>query len=320
MTKFRTEVHPSLDVPKVAYSSKIFSMGSCFSEEVGRHLIRNKFDCMNNPFGTIFNPLSIEKLLKISLEDHPLTADHYVERDDVWYHLDFHSSIFGFTKEELEEKIKRAAGKVKEHFLASDFLFITLGTSFGFRYQKSGEVVANCHKQKSSDFHKELLEPDQIIDSIKWVQSIAQDKTTVFTVSPVRHIKETLEQNSTSKSILKFAVHKRVTAEEKSHYFPAYEIMMDDLRDYRFYSDDLIHPSAMAVDYIWSKFKSSIFDEKTLATMKRWEGVLKAIEHRPFNSKTEAHQKFIRSNLLKLESFPFSIEKERGILEAQLNS
>lgn len=259
---------------------------------------------MVNPFGVIFNPASIFRLLETAAENHYLSQDTFTERDGIWYNFDFHSEISASSKNELSGIINRKIKEVHDYLSSVNIITITLGTAFTYKLLPNRRIVANCHKVPASHFVKEFLETEEILKSFEVVREkilkINPEVKFIFTVSPVRHTKDSLELNSVSKAILRLACHQLGEAFPEVTYFPSYEIMMDDLRDYRFYKEDMIHPSKAAEKYIWEKFTLAFMEEETRKIMKEWSALSTAISHRPFHPESPKHQQFLRETIQKL--------------------
>jgi hypothetical protein len=302
---FRTELNIASSPFKINHRSKLLTIGSCFSQVIGERLSNNKFDVFVNPFGTIFNPVSITRLLENSMINNFEGIDSSVESSGVWFNHHVHSDFYGTTKEELYSKLKTNLKQVHEYLLQSDTLIITLGTAFVYKLKSNNEIVANCHKVPANNFTKELLTVDEIVNSFG--NFINQFKIQnlkfkiILTVSPVRHTKDTLPLNAVSKSILRVACHELSEHFPEVFYFPSYEIMTDDLRDYRFYKEDMIHPTEVAEEYIWNKFSDVYFDQKTKEIIKEWSAVSKALEHKPFRLDSAEYRIFLTETLKKLE-------------------
>ena len=321
MKSFRTELQTEASTTQIRYDSRVFTIGSCFANSIGKRLSQNKFVVSSNTLGTLYDPLSIHRALHFTIHNElPLPAT-YIENQGIWSNYEFHSSFSALTKSEVERKISNAIGAA-HHFLKDvEILFVTYGTAKVYERTDTGEPVANCHKMPSENFLAQILSPEKIIASFetlveklnKWKPGIK----IILTVSPVRHVKDTLELNSVSKSILRWACHAIQEQYPEVEYFPAFEIMMDDLRDYRFYESDMIHPSAQAIDYIWGKFSDSWFDPSTKSLMKQWQQVSAALHHRPFHPHSEAHKKFLYETLRKLKELLPGIPVEEEIKEIQ---
>lgn len=302
---FRTEIEPLYNPVKISYKSKILTLGSCFSDSIGQRLTEAKFQSEVNPFGTIFNPLSIFELMELSLERSEILDAAILKRDGYYLNYKFHSSFRAKTKDTLHKRMEEALTKVAQQLKEADFIFITLGTSWVYEQNKSHMLVANCHKTPQKEFSRRLLAVEEVVPAFFNLKEIISQHNPkaqfVFTVSPVRHTRDTLKLNSVSKSVLRTACHYMEDMAPDVHYFPAYEIMMDDLRDYRFYEKDLIHPNEQAIDYIWEQFIQSYLNSEDQTTLEKWNKLRMALNHKPFNPKSGGHQKFLKNTLSQLQ-------------------
>ncbi len=321
MNTFRTELFLKPSSTFIDHKSNLLTVGSCFSNSIGNKLKESKFNCLINPFGTVFNPISILKLIDLSIEGRLPSDDSYVFNEGVWKNHLFHSSFFAKTKVELEQIIKNSIDSVHNFLLTTNYLILTYGTSFVYERIDSNEVVANCHKEHASKFRKRLLYVAEIQESFSATYSKLHTFNPtikiIATVSPVRHTRDTLELNSVSKSILRVITH-NLKEQFNIDYFPAYEIMLDDLRDYRFYKSDMLHPSDEAIDYIWGKFSEKYFDQNTKQFLLQWKEISLAMNHKAFHPKSEAHQKFLKNIIKKLHELNShtTVEEELKQLEA----
>ena len=289
------------------YNSKIVLLGSCFSENIGAKFQYLKFKTTINPFGILFHPLAIENLVLRSVNKTYYSESDLHFNNEQWCCLDAHSKLNQTSKDDLLELINSQIDKTHEYLVEASHVIITLGTGWVYRHLESDKVVANCHKLPQKQFEKSLLSADEIIASLETIvnsiKSINSKITFSFTVSPVRHIKDGFVENTQSKAHLISAIHqflnlKPSTVNRQSYYFPSFEIMMDELRDYRFYEADMLHPNVIAVDYIWEKFKSVWLTEDAIKTSEIVSSIQTKKAHRPFNPNSKAHQEF----LLKLQS------------------
>lgn len=292
--KLTTELNVTPSEWKINLQSNIATIGSCFADVLGNQLSGNKFPVLNNPFGTVFNPLAIAKLLDLSLDGKPPHAALYhQDADGIWLHHDFHSSLWSASRVDLEEKLIEKQKQVNQFLRNADVLVITLGTAFAYRHRATNVLVGNCHKVPSDKFVKELLHLDQVTIGLEHLlfklQSIKRDLKIILTVSPVRHTKDTLQLNQVSKSTLRLVCHRLSEKFKQINYFPAYEIMVDELRDYRFYKPDLIHPNSVAEEHIFRTFAESFIDKPALEFMKDWEGIQKMLNHNAQHGFTPSH-------------------------------
>lgn len=321
---FRTELNPQKSSNKISYNDSILTLGSCFAQTIGSKFELNKFNVLPNPFGVIFNPLAQFKLLQFATTNKVPEDYTYIESQHIWYNYDLHSDFSALSRDELQMKVEGTIKHTGETLKESNWLLLTFGTAIGYYLQSNRQIVANCHKIPADQFTKELVSQKQILSSFDSVYSQLKtynpDLRIILTVSPVRHLKETLELNSVSKSILRIAAHSIQKNYDDVSYFPAYELLLDDLRDYRFYGKDMLHPNEIGEEYIWEKFCSSYLEEASKSTMQDWEKARKSLEHRPFHSDTEAHDKFLRSTLSQLNKLQDKLDVSREIqqIEKQL--
>lgn len=301
---FRTEIPiPKTDF-QIDYHSKLLLLGSCFAENIGNKFQYYKFQTTVNPFGIIFNPVSLEKLIKRVVEKNYFTENDVFFHNDLWHCYEVHSELSNTNKEAFLERLNSIIELTNQQITELSHCIITLGTSwvYGLRQAQSDkyEIVANCHKVPQKEFIKELLSVQQIEESLQNIVSLMQyvnpNIRFVFTVSPVRHIKDGFFENNVSKGNLFSALYKSFDFQLPTfNYFPSYEIVLDELRDYRFYAEDMLHPNQQAIDYIWEKFAFSFFSTETLKVLKEVETIQKGLSHKAFNPNTEMHQKFLQN-------------------------
>jgi lysophospholipase L1-like esterase len=311
------------DIPKqteqIKIKDQIICIGSCFSENIAKKLTESKFQVVSNPFGTLFNPLSIFQLLEGQIDETRI-----VERNGIWAHWDLHSSLSQTTKEALIKEINTQTTLLQNKLQSCKWLIITFGTSFVYKLKSDGTFVANCHKFPKDTFEKTFLSADQIADSfnslLEKLRSKNPDIQVILTVSPVRHTKDGLQENNISKGILHQSVKKMLEADSKTHYFPSYEIMIDELRDYRFYNEDMIHPSEQAINYIWDKFRFSSIEDDSNSFITEWGKIRSALAHKPFIETSEQHQNFLRNLHSRIEKFDDQIDvnEELQFVKSQL--
>tara|TARA_R110002049_G_scaffold86767_4_gene220330 strand:+ start:7073 stop:8026 length:954 start_codon:yes stop_codon:yes gene_type:complete len=288
----------------INYDSKLLLIGSCFSENIGEKLSYYKFQSKQNPFGILFHPKAIEHLVTNAINEKKYTEKDLIFQNERWHCLDAHSSLSSVNKGELLGNLNAALVTTKEQLEEATHVIITLGTSWVYRFIETDAIVANCHKIPQKKFLKELLSVDEVSEILEGItiliKSINSSVNIIFTVSPVRHLKDGFVENTQSKSHLIAGIHNVVNHRNGVHYFPSYEIMIDELRDYRFYNEDMIHPNKTAVNYIWNKFSSTWFNEESQKIMQEIETIQKGISHRPFNENSEQHQKFLKNLDLKI--------------------
>ena len=294
--RFRTEID-KINIPvNICHQDKLVMMGSCFSENIAEKLIRYKFDVLCNPFGIIYNPVSISKIIdRAILQDYP-GENELVQLNGLWHHFDFHGDMSGVFSGEVIKKSIIFLDNLKEYLASASTIFLTFGTSIVYKRNDTNEIVANNHKFPSGFFTKTRLDIEDIVDKVKntieRIKSANPGINIIFTLSPVRHIKDGLIENRRSKAVLLLTIEK-LLALDNCYYFPSYELLMDDLRDYRFYNEDLVHPSKEAIEYIWEKFSDTFFDNKTVKINDKIEKIRKSLEHRPLNPDSEAHKNFL---------------------------
>ncbi len=324
MNPFRTVLNAGVSTHTISLSDKILTLGSCFADAIGSRLIRSKVQTLANPFGVLYNPHSIHRLLQYAVFNEPVPEHTFLKHHDIYLNYDFHSELSALQKEALQHTLCNMIGSTHHFLKDAQWLFITYGTAWVYEREDTGEVVANCHKQPASQFQKSLLTHEQIIQSFdtiyKSLKEFNPDIRIILTVSPVRHIKDTLELNSVSKSILRVACHSLQETYNDVEYFPAYELQLDDLRDYRFYKADMIHPSHEAEDYIWEQFAFRYFDAPLKDFLDKWKTIQQALAHKPFHPTSDAHQKFLKDTLKKLEELKsrVNVDEEIAFVKAQL--
>ncbi|WP_435623375.1 GSCFA domain-containing protein [Flagellimonas sp.] len=289
------------------YESQSLLLGSCFSESIGDKLDYFKFNILQNPFGILFHSLAIENLLERAISQKPYTKQEVFKLGDVWSCFDAHSQMNALSRETLLNSLNQSLESTASYVKKASHIFITLGTAWTYQHKSKSNPVANCHKAPQKEFEKKLLSVEEIMGSLKnivtLVKSINQDIQIVFTISPVRHLKDGFVENQQSKAHLIAAAHGFLASEEGPgcQYFPSYEIVMDELRDYRFYGKDMVHPNELAIDYIWQKFKSAWISEKVYDFMDEVESIQRGLSHKPFNADSKAHGKFQKNLQSKIE-------------------
>lgn len=276
---------------------------------------------MANPFGNLYNPYSIFKAIRYAIANELPTPNTFLQHQDVSLNFDFHSEVSSLQQDKLLTQLKEIIGTSHEFLNNAQWLILTFGTSWVYSRNDTGDIVANCHKQPKALFTKSLMTQRQIMNSFdsfyKELRQVNSGIRIILTVSPVRHINDTLELNSVSKSILRASCHTIVEEYPDVEYFPAYEIMLDDLRDYRFYKPDMIHPTTVAEDYIWEKFTDAYFATSLKEFMKSWQHIQNGLHHKPFHPTSEAHQAFLREMIAKLEAFRGVVNVEEEIAQVR---
>lgn len=288
----------------INYHSNILLLGSCFSENIGYKFQYYKFKNTVNPFGILFHPKAIEVFLERVVNQRIYLEDDLVFQNEQYHSFDSHSSLSNSNKNVLLNDLNEILKTVYLEIIQSSHLIITLGTAWVYKYIEQNKVVANCHKIPQKEFTKQLLSVSEITNSLKNIEVLVRKLNSsvkiIYTVSPVRHLKDGYIENQQSKSNLLSAIHVYLL-KSKSSYFPSYEIMMDDLRDYRFYKSDMLHPNQVAIDYIWEQFQKAWFLDNTKPIMKKITIIQKGMAHKPFNISSEAHISFLNKLELKKE-------------------
>lgn len=294
--KFRTEIEPLRTDLRIGYGNRILSLGSCFATQMADRLAAAKFHVVKNPSGILFNPLSIAGAIRSYADPRPVTADELGFDGERWYHFDFHGDLSAPTADEALQRMNRARQLGAGALRTADRVILTLGTAWV--YEHRGHVVANCHRQPTSEFVRRRLGVEEIVEALAGVfEGPLAGKRILLTVSPVRHLGDGLAGNAASKATLRVAVEELTERFPQAVYFPAFEILTDDLRDYRFYADDLVHPAPMAVDYLWERFTETLLDDEARRLLPEVESIVAAAAHRPRNPHGEAHRAFCRRQL-----------------------
>ncbi|MEN3325003.1 GSCFA domain-containing protein [Mariniflexile soesokkakense] len=299
----------------IDYHSNILLLGSCFVENIGEKLSYFKFQNLENPFGILFQPKAIETLVLNAINQKEYSEKDIFFHNEQWHCLDAHSKLSNPSKEVLLSNLNYSNESIIQQINNSTHIIITLGTAWAYRFLESNQLVANCHKVPQKQFAKELLSVETIAQSletiVRAIKSVNSKMSIIFTVSPVRHIKDGFVENTQSKAHLITSIHqflnqKSSIVNRQSSYFPSFEIMMDELRDYRFYTEDMLHPNQTAINYIWERFQEVWISNEALQTMIRVDEVQKGLKHKPFNPNSEAHQKFLHT----LEEKQIQLQKE----------
>ena len=303
---------------RLEYGAKIFALGSCFAENMAERLSRAKFTITSNPFGVLFNPYSIAGTIERLSATRAFAVCDITAGREGFFSYDAHSSLDGKSQSEAFANLNKAVAQGSKALQKAEWVILTFGTAWV--YEREGKVVANCHKQPSSEFKRRRLSVEEIVERYdRLLEGVLHDKRVILTVSPVRHIGDGLQENSVSKATLRLAVEELVARHENAYYFPSFEILIDDLRDYRYYGDDLAHPSKMAVDYVWERFCEAVLSDSAKALLPQIEQIVTAAEHRPFNPESEAHRAFCRKMLERIEALSkIDFEAEKKIFQNYL--
>lgn len=309
----------------ISHQSKILSLGSCFAQTIGQKMIDAKFDCLVNPFGTVFHPMILGDLLEHAMFQDRLDDKGIFEREGVFFYLGAHSDLFAFSKDELIQKHQTKLAAIKDYLEEGTHLILTLGTSWIYKTEEFGRV-ANCHKLPQKLFQKRLVQLEEMVSHLYHIlgniSGVYPGLKIIITVSPVRHIKDGIPENQLSKSLLRVLCHELENRLSNVTYFPAYEILIDELRDYRFYKKDLIHPTEVAQNYIWEKWSDTYFSRESKAKILEIKKIKQELAHRPLNPTSEGHRKFLQNLLQKLERLngQFDFSREITQIQNQLNA
>lgn len=323
--EFRTEILLSPSSHSISWDTPILSLGSCFAGIIGSKLVKHKFQCQANPFGVIYNPISLTKLLQFILNKEYPAEQGYIKHQEVWRHFDFHSDLADLSLENLQKKTHTTIDQLHVFLKDANWLILTMGTAYVYKKQPEEAIVANCHKLPASYFRRELLTPDEIREQLESILNqllkFNPQLRLIITVSPVRHIRDGLVNNSASKAILRVVCEILQQKYDQVDYFPSYEFMLDDLRDYRFYESDMLHPNSTTETYIWQKFTQKYFTQKTQSLAQEWAKINKALAHKPFFPGSAAHLKFLEQTIEKLNRFKHkvNVDTELESLKHQLN-
>ncbi|MGM0406524.1 MAG: GSCFA domain-containing protein, partial [Bacteroidota bacterium] len=306
-------IQPQSSKNKITYHTPVLFMGSCFTENIGDKMQALKFPAKVNPFGVLYNPTSVQNGLELLIDQKLFTKGNLDFFNEQWFSF-YHDTEFSHPDlqkclDKINTSIKSAAIQLRK----SKYLIVTFGTAWVYKYLETDLVVSNCHKIPAKNFERFKLGVEDIF--VEWAKLINRlnelnkNLKIIFTVSPVRHWKDGAVQNQLSKSTLILAIHQLIKIFKNVEYFPSYEIMMDDLRDYRFYADDMLHPSSAAIEYIWEHFSETYFDSETKQINAEINKILQAKNHRPLNPETENHRKFLKNQIQLIEktsqSYPF---------------
>lgn len=297
--KLMLDVDIKFPSKKITYSDNIFLIGSCFTDHIGGRLDELKFSVLQNPNGILFDPVSVAKSLSSYIINKQYKQADLFYLHELWQSWDHHSMFSGMVAEEVIDHINHSQSKAHVCLKKADWLIITLGSSFSYRLAEKHLPVANCHRAPGQWFEKHLLSSEETIQSFEHVMSQLKvfnpDLKIIFTISPVRHIRDGVVENNRSKARLIEAVHCLIEKYNNTYYFPAYELVIDVLRDYRFYDIDLVHPNYAATEFVFGKFEQSFIDEEAQGIMEEVKKINNGYKHKPFQPKTESHKLFLQN-------------------------
>ena len=297
MDPFRTKIKLEASNHKIKHGDPVVLLGSCFAEHIGEKLIYHKFKVLQNPFGILYNPVSLSNSIEAAIDQRVYSRDELNELNGVFSHYDFHGRFNEINAEHLVARLNENVRHLQKMLLSAKFLIVSLGTSFVFKLKSTNQVVANCHKYPQANFSRERLSTKQIIQSQEYIleklRTINPNLNWIFTVSPVRHYRDGYIENNRSKSSLLLAVDYLIKNNSECSYFPSFEILLDELRDYRFFDKDMIHPSDVAIDYIWDCFQSVYMSQETIHLNRRVEKIQRSLAHRPMIPNAPGHRQFL---------------------------
>jgi len=301
---FRTEINIEKFQQQIYHSDNILTIGSCFAENMAVYFKLSRFNVLGNPFGVLYNPISIYNSLKFVVENREFSDSDLIFNQSEWHSFYHHSDFSNHQKGKILKDINLQNENTNRFLNSANFIVITFGTSYVYEFLANGIVVSNCHKipQKEFKYYKLNLDETQkaILNIVEMVEKFNPKIKFVLTVSPIRHWKNGAHNNQLSKANLLLAIDEVIKEKKNCIYFPSYEIIMDDLRDYRFYNSDLIHPNKIATDYIWEKFSNSVFSNECIEAMNEISKIVVARNHKIRNINSEKHQKFLQTIIAKI--------------------
>lgn len=323
---FRLEFTPKPFDLKINHQHNLLLIGSCFTEQIGTKLTNHKFSVLDNPNGILFNPASICKSISSYIDNKQYSESDLFYQNECWNSWEHHSRFSNPDKEKCLANINNSQTEAYEFLKNADWLLITLGSAFVYELDNA-TIVANCHKVPTDKFKKRLLSAEEIFADLQTLiakaLAINPGLNIIFTISPVRHLRDGFVENNRSKATLIQAVHQLVEKNKACFYFPAYELVIDDLRDYRFFAEDMVHPNYAATNYVWEKFIAACIDESSQQLMKEIAVIMAAKNHKPFNPTSEQHKKFLQSNMERVKKlhleFPYiDFEKEKDFFACDI--
>ena len=311
--KLQTQLPLEKHAPAINYHSKLVLLGSCFAENMAEKFSYYKFQNKVNPLGILFHPLAILELLERTYQNKPYTEKDVFFSNGSWQSFHAHSILNSTSKTDILDSLNTALKSTQNQLEHASHVILTFGTAWVYKHIESKMIVANCHKQPQKEFEKSILSVYQLQDTFKSIVSILKsfkyNVSVVFSISPVRHLKDGFIENNQSKAHLISALHSEINTSKNTSYFPSYELLMDELRDYRFYKEDMVHPNQIAIDYIWEKFQSIWIDPEVNSTMQEVNQLQKGLAHKPFNPRSTEHADFLLSLSKKVQDlesqFPF---------------
>ncbi len=324
---FRLEFTPRSFNQQIQHNHKIFLAGSCFTEQMGTKLSHFKFRTIENPNGILFNPVSIAESIQSYIENKSYSAEDLFINNEVWGSWDHHTRFSSIHQHECLYKINESQTNAHNFLKSADWLLLTLGSSFVYELE-NGRVVANCHKVPTDKFKKRLLDSSEVTAHLQsLIENVKKFNPTIkiiFTISPVRHLRDGFVENNRSKANLIQSVHSLTNENNSVYYFPAYELIIDDLRDYRFFAEDMVHPNYAATNYVWEKFNAACIHPEAQLLMREIGIVKAARNHKPFNLDSQEHKKFCQINIDKASAIQIKYDyidfsEEINFFQGKLN-
>ncbi len=311
--KLQTTIPLNPESNQIDYDAKVLLLGSCFAENIGEKLRYYKFQNSINPFGILFHPLAIERIVTRAINKEFFTVADVFFYNEQWHCFEVHSQLSTRDKNLFIALLNKQLSVLNRAIKEATHVVITLGTSWVYRHILSDTIVANCYKLPQKEFLKELLSPEEVRSSISAINELvkkANPKTSLlYTISPIRHIKDGIVENSRSKAHLLASVHENIESRNNSYYFPSFEIVLDELRDYRFYEEDMLHPNTTAITIIWEKFKHVWISSETEVIQKEIDTIQKGLQHRPFDENSKAHKNFLGSIEQKIKKLKLELPR-----------
>lgn len=327
---FRTKVSLDWQGERLNHSHSLIFFGSCFADEIGAMFKASKFNTLVNPFGVLYNPLSIAEAINRAIANTPFVEGELFKSGNLYHSFSHHSTFSHTNKEYMLQTINSSLAESSQRLKSANYLFITFGTAWVYEAVESGKVVANCHKLPANNFSRRRVSVKEIVESLsatlETLFTTNPNIKIVLTVSPIRHLKDGIHENSLSKSTLLLACEElQKIFKERVSYLPTYEIVLDELRDYRFYADDMAHPSKKAVEYIWEKIEDEVIAPNSVNIIKEWSKIRQGINHRLMSADTEGYKTFLNTLLRNATSFALkykhiNIEQEIEDIKNKINN
>lgn len=314
--KFRTEIEKQDFSWEIGHQDRILSLGSCFAERIGGRLANAKIPTVVNPLGIVYHPLAMARQVELALAGDMPEAQAY---KGLWHAFELHSRFNQMEEDAFKQVVQNGLVEFNAAWEQANIIILTFGTAWVYRRNDNQQLVNNCHKYPASFFTKELLSVDTIVETWQKLMEAFPQKKFLLTVSPIRHTKDRLPLNSVSKSTLRLATHILTERLSNAFYFPSFEIVMDDLRGYRYFEQDLIHPNNMAEDYIWSVFSESFFSTESQQLIHTWGKLQTSLQHRPFQQESAAHHRFLAKLELQLMDLSTKLDLEEELQQVRLS-